>query len=494
MPDNNFKRFLELREEYTFFSFDSYAYSLHEKNISISFKFNLSDRYFFNPTLLIPLKDIFRGNSLPQKGNVAVWDNLVFHIGMIELVSYWKAACPKEIIIKPHTLSRKQADWWKKLYYHGLGEFFYTNGISVGENDFVDLKADYGTDLEVFNMNINAGTGSMDPSGSEDHEPGIEARAKDGPQQGFLIPVGGGKDSAVTLELLNSEPGSHLAFALNPRQAILDTVATAGMSRDRLVEFYRTIDPELLRLNEKGFLNGHTPFSALLAFNTLLAAWLTGRKDIALSNEFSANEATIPGTGINHQYSKSYAFETGFRDYVVEYISPDFNYFSFLRPLSELQIAGIFSGLHHYHPVFRSCNAGSKTDSWCGACSKCLFTYIILSPFLDPARLHKIFGKDLLADESLKKEFDELSGIVEIKPFECVGTVDEINLSLVATLKNRTGVLPALLQYYSESDQFKRYKDHDLGAFAAQLNLEHNLNAGHIFVLKHYIPAGIRFL
>jgi hypothetical protein len=64
----------------------------------------------------------------------------------------------------------------------------------------------------------------------------------------------------------------------------------------------------------------------------------------------------------------------------------------------------------------------------------------------------------------------------------------------MATLKNRNGTLPALLQYYSESDQFKRYKNHDLGMAAAQFNPEHHLNAGHIFMLKHYIPSGIRFL
>ena len=137
MPDDNFNRFLALREEYAFFSFDSYAYSLHDKNISISFKFNLSDRYFFNPTLIIPLKDIFRGNSLPQEGNAAIWNNLVFHIGMIELVSYWKAACPPKVVIKCHQLSFEQINWWKKLYFNGLGEFFYLNGIETNNTSHV---------------------------------------------------------------------------------------------------------------------------------------------------------------------------------------------------------------------------------------------------------------------------------------------------------------------------------------------------------------------
>ena len=115
-------------------------------------------------------------------------------------------------------------------------------------------------------------------------------------------------------------------------------------------------------------------------------------------------------------------------------------YFSFLRPLNELQIASLFSQCEDYHEVFRSCNAGSKTDSWCGKCPKCLFTWIILSPFLSRKRLTEIFGKDLLTDTDLKPIFEELNGTSAVKPFECVGTVEEVR-ACVDFMKDRKGTI-----------------------------------------------------
>ena len=117
---------------------------------------------------------------------------------------------------------------------------------------------------------------------------------------------------------------------------------------------------------------------------------------------------------------------------MAENLSEEVQYFSFLRPLSELQIAKLFSQCEAYHPVFRSCNVGSKTDSWCGHCPKCLFTWIILSPFLSREKLVAIFGKDMMADISLRPILEELNGTAAVKPFECVGTVEEVNACLKA--------------------------------------------------------------
>jgi UDP-N-acetyl-alpha-D-muramoyl-L-alanyl-L-glutamate epimerase len=143
-----------------------------------------------------------------------------------------------------------------------------------------------------------------------------------------------------------------------------------------------------------------------------------------------------------------------------KYISDDFNYFSFLRPLNELQIAALFSGFQKYHPVFRSCNAGSKTGVWCGKCPKCLFTFIILSPFLEPAELVEIFGSNLLDDPGLVIYFDQLCGLEEEKPFDCIGTIDEVNAALHAAIKKYDETsLPVLLQRYKHSRNYKADND-----------------------------------
>ena len=239
--------------------------------------------------------------------------------------------------------------------------------------------------------------------------------------KGTLIPIGGGKDSCVTAELLSEEKDDNLCLIIGGKEPSVKTAEIAGY-KDKIVYVKRTIDKNLLELNKKGFLNGHTPFSSMLAFLSYLIAYLTGKKYIALSNESSANESNIEGEKINHQYSKSFEFEQDFREYADKYLKAGVQYFSMLRPLNELQIGMLFSRNNKYHQIFRSCNVGSKTVpwEWCGNCPKCLFVYIILSPFLYKDSLVKIFKQDLYEKESLLSTFIDLSGHGKIKPFECV--------------------------------------------------------------------------
>jgi hypothetical protein len=447
-------KFLQLREQFPVLTFEKQEYTLTPMGLDVRFTFNLSDQYIFHPKLFLPRKSFF----LPDEKVEAHLDNIIFNIGMIELVSYWKAACSPLVIVKPFALHPEQVNWWKNLYFNGLGEFFYLNSLQVTEDDFMKILVETHRVVETHRC--------------ASQQRGVTSQSFN---DSVIIPIGGGKDSAVTLELLGSRPGS-IPLIMNPRGASLETIAVKGFSPDQFIEIRRTIDPELLRLNELGFLNGHTPFSAMLAFVTVLAAIVTGHRHIALSNESSANEATIEGTSINHQYSKSFQFEQDFRDYVRRWINDEINYFSFLRPLNELQIASQFAGFPIYHRVFKSCNAGSKTDSWCGHCAKCLFTCIILSPFLDENQLKAIFGRNLLDDEQLRPVFDKLTGAADEKPFDCVGTINEVNLALCETIRQREeSELPYLLGYYRNSGLYDIYNPVDFATELFNLSAHHHL-------------------
>lgn len=406
---DNQNRFESLREQFQNFTFYQQEVQIDMwGTLNMTFHFSLDDQYYFHPTMSIPARPFLDWNAIPRQQ----LESLVFHIGMVELVSYWKLACPKTIVVKPFDLKLCQKKWWRHLYYLGLGEFRYLNGIECSEQDF--LRIESGT---------NRGFAPVDMP--------LEEKA--------LIPVGGGKDSVVTLELLrNAMPA--IPMIMNPRGATVECVKAAGYKMEEVAVVNRTLDPTMLLMNQQDFLNGHTPFSALLAFVTLLLSVGSGSKYIALSNESSANESTVPGTDINHQYSKSVAFERDFREYVALHLNDKIQYFSFLRPLNEMQIASLFNKCEAYHEVFRSCNAGSKTDSWCGKCPKCLFTWLILSPFLSRQRLTEIFGKDLLTDPELKPIFEELNGTSAVKPFECVGTVEEVR-ACVDFMKDRVGTI-----------------------------------------------------
>lgn len=406
----------ELRYKYPVFSYEQYDYKLENGMFTASFRFKTGEHEFC-PTLTILHRDFYQWDILHK----AQLDLLVFHIGMIELISYWKAVCAPKVVIKPHSLSPKQIDFWKKIYFHGLGEFFYLNKIDARPADFMEIEA-------VEGVALSKQTFVTTPE--------------------VMVPIGGGKDSVVTLELLKEAGEKVMPMIVNPRGATLSCVKMAGYDQDAYIEVQRTIDKHLLELNAAGYLNGHTPFSALLAFLTLLPAAAAKYQHIALSNEASANESTVPGTQVNHQYSKSFEFEKDFRDYVAEFITDDFNYFSFLRPVHELDIAGLFAQYPAYFEVFKSCNVGSKQDIWCGHCSKCLFAFIILSPFIPKETMHRIFHKNLLDDWSLKPVFDELIGLSMTKPFECVGTVDEVHAALQKLLVVYQENLPCLLVYY----------------------------------------------
>lgn len=416
--DNNGK-YEELRQRYPRFVYEGYHYGAEAEGLRLRFDFRMGD-VEFHPTALIEARPFLDFNR-------ADIDWIVFNIGMVELVSYWKCACPPTVEVRCGSLTAEQTAFWKKLYWNGLGEFFYTNGISTNSSEF---------------MEVCGGECAMGST----RGPQLSTTSTQ-----YLVPIGGGKDSVVTLELLRRAGKEIRPLIMNPRGATVECAAKAGFPMEEVLVIRRTIDKTLLDLNAQGYLNGHTPFSAMLAFYTMLASALSGVPNVALSNENSANESTVLGTSVNHQYSKSLEFEDDFRHYC-----PGFNYFSFLRPLSELQIAMLFSRFTQYHDVFRSCNVGSKQDIWCGHCAKCLFAYIILSPFIEPARLNQIFGKSVLDDMSLEHEYRQLLGEAETKPFECVGTVSEVRQALGMTIKRwYPGERPALLNDFNDFNDLK---------------------------------------
>jgi len=419
MTDNR-QKYDSLRENYPLFTYESFSFEIKENEIHCSFDFRVGEQFRFCPHMKLSLGKY----AIPDLQQTDI-EGFVFHIGLIELISYWKAFCSPKILIKPYSLEKPQQDWWKKLYRKGLGEFLYQNGLSPDAENFITF---------IFPVDAKSAK-TLTYKSIPDSDTAI-------------VPIGGGKDSVVTLEMLRKEK-KIIPFIINPRGATIACAETASFTKpaERVI-LNREIDPLLLTLNRQGFLNGHTPFSAMLAFYTLLVALTTNCRHIALSNESSANEPTIPGTDINHQYSKSLEFEEDFRHYVHTWMNDTSHYFSFLRQLTELQIAEQFAQLHDYHFIFRSCNAGSKEDKWCCACSKCLFAYLILSPFLPDEKMIRIFGEDLLNKPQMLPYFDELTGIAENKPFECVGTIEEVNTAIRMIRDSRKDKL--LIRHYEE--------------------------------------------
>jgi len=442
------------RKKYSQFIYESFSSKVFNNDLEISFKFVIEPGIIFNPKVTI--KNINK-KKLEIVGD-KVLNNLIFHLGLIELLSYWKATCSPEIIIKAGFLNSEQIKWWKDLIIQGIGQFFYENRINFQKPNFIRIIS-----TQKYNR-------------TRIFLPSLKNR--------FLVPVGGGKDSIVTLEILKETKKELSSFSLNPTDAALKIMKIAGCKNQIIVE--RKIDKKLLELNRQGFLNGHTPFSAYLAFLSVLCGAIFDYKYIAFSNERSSNEGNLIYLGkiINHQWSKSFKFEKKFREYSRKYLtsgvkedkssfppslplrgSSVVEYFSFLRPLYEIQIVKLFSKYPKYFPVFLSCNEAYKTASgtekptkkWCGKCPKCLFIFTILYPLVTEKKLIKIFGKNLFNDKNLLPIMKELIGKRGFKPFECVGTKKETLIAFYLSWKKNRGrasvtsvKLPFLLKYFEK--------------------------------------------
>lgn len=436
------KTFEALREQYPLFKYHRYHIEESEDTLRFWYDFEIVGLASFHPEWTIDRKHI-KYFDLEDE----IIQKLIFSIGLVELTSYWKITCSPLVEIEAGHLDEEQITWWKKQYYWGLGEFFYTNHISTKLDSFMHIKTLGNSFGETHNIRRH---------------------------EGNLVPVGGGKDSIVTLELLREEKAHTSCYILNPRGATKESARMAGFDASSIIEVKRTLDPQMLKLNAQGYLNGHTPFSALVAFSATLFAYLNDLRYVVLSNEDSANESTVEGTNINHQYSKSFQFEADFHTYEKTYIDSGVSYFSLLRGWSEFQIAQYFAKQKKYHPIFRSCNAGSKQDIWCCSCPKCLFVYLILSPFLSTKEEVAIFQENLLEKRELIDTLEKLIGYQREKPFECVGSREEINTAIclrIRQMEEEQEALPLLFQHYRTLPQYTEYKDAG-NPYAAYFNEE----------------------
>ena len=353
---SNIVSYKDLRKKYPEFVYDSYSWRLDGNELNLNFTYKVGGFEFKHKIIIENL-----AKSSINKINDQL-KSLIFNIGMVEIFNYWKTFCSPKIIIKAGFLDNYQIKWWKKLLINGMGQYFYENKIDFTSKNFVTFKTT-GIPLKVEPLKV---------SGRE-----------------VLVPIGGGKDSAVTLELISQNFKNTLGLIVNKTKARTDTAKVSGI---KTVVVKRILDKSMIALNKREYLNGHIPFTTVLSFISLLIAYLNNKKYIAFSNEQSSNEGNVvyKGLGINHQYSKSFELENDFREYNFKYLS-NINYFSFLRPIYDIQIAKMFSNLDNYFSIIRSCNVGQKNDSWCGKCPKCLSTFILLYPFI-MEKVIKIFG------------------------------------------------------------------------------------------------------
>lgn len=316
-------------------------------------------------------------------------------------VSYYKLLAPFVIAAPEIALRETEKAFVLDVYENGLGEFYARNKLERFGRLTIETPTDEHPHLPA---------------------PVLQHRA--------LLPIGGGKDSLVSVALLETAGVAFTPFAVNARGPILSSVGKIGKPPSYVT---RTLDPEMIRLGtQPGYYNGHVPSTAINSMIAALCALLYSYDRIVLSNERSASEGNAfhDGREVNHQYSKSLEFERLIADILAGATGGALGYFSLLRPYSEARIARLFARETRFDHVFSSCNRNFKYDGhngplWCGECPKCHFVFLILAPEMAKARLLSIFGQNLLAKPQNEASFRELTGLAGQKPWECVGEILE---------------------------------------------------------------------
>lgn len=342
------------------------------------------------------------------EGRRAEMERAMGALAMIGGISYYKAYCPAKIVVKMG-YPGETAEFWTKVYQNGLGEFFYKNKL--------DFRG-------MINFEFEASVGAICSDVS------LRERA--------VLPLGGGKDSLVSADILERASGEFVTFSLRDAEPIRLTAEVIG--RPRIV-IGREMDAGLFCLNVEGAYNGHVPITGYISFLLVIVALVYDYRYLVLSLEKSANIGQVEylGMEINHQYSKSEEFENDFRGYIGRYVAQGVEYFSLLRGFYEIRIARIFAGLgkfDRYAGICTSCNANFKIikdkspSLWCGHCPKCVFVFSILAPFVEKGKLVAMFGKNLFADRGLENLFAQTWGVADMKPFECVGTFEECRVAM----------------------------------------------------------------
>ena len=326
-------------------------------------------------------------------------DGILTLLHLLAGVSYYKTAVPPSIESEP--LSPAVAKLLEAVYSEGLGEFAFTNELDA-----------------------------LPTPAFPAHEAESEAATSEPRDlERVLVPIGGGKDSAVALEVVRKAGLDLSLFSVGDAPPIARTAAVAELPH---LIVRRELDPMIGDLNRAGALNGHVPITAIVSCVAILTAALHEFDAVAMANERSASKGNVNwgGIDVNHQFSKSIRVERMMRSALAE-LGAGVDYFSVLRPASELGIAKAFTQLTAYHQAFSSCNTNFRLDGsvpsarWCCDCPKCRFVFLVMAPFSEPEHIREIFGSDMLEDESQFEGFALLTATGGFKPFECVGEEEE---------------------------------------------------------------------
>ena len=381
------------------FIFDSYSFDAASLTATFNYKFD--DGREFREEIIFTEATTY---------DQAVLDRALFLAFVLIGTSYYKTFPTREVEFSHHTIDKDQADFFNSVYQEGLSQFAFENKLT--RNDLAHFEA----------------------TGNKISEPGNYRG------NGIVALESGGKDSLLVASLLEERGTEFTPWFVSSTDnypQVLDGFKTPLLIAKRLLDH-----ENLQKARVDGGKNGHVPVTYILESLALIQAILLGKSSVVVSIAQEGEEAheQIGDLPINHQWSKTWTAEQALASYVEKYIATGLRIGSPLRQYSELKMAELFvkHAWAKYGHTFSSCNVinykqghMNATLKWCGECPKCANSYLLFAPFLEAAELQSLFnGQDLFTKPFLQETFKGLLGIDGVmKPFECVGEVDELRVA-----------------------------------------------------------------
>lgn len=418
------------------FIFDSYGFD--EVSSVASFTYRFDDAHEFTERLSF--------SSRLDDYDKDVFARALFLAFVLIGTSYYKAFPVRDIEFRVGTIDQWQADFLNTVYQEGLSQFAFENSLTRD-------------DLAHFSATTDIAPSPVSYEG-----------------EGILALQSGGKDSLLTAALLERHGHAYDPLYVSSAEAhpgVLDQLSA------QLKVVRRQIDRAALqRAKGAGGLNGHVPVTYIVLAIATLQAILLGKDHVlaSIGHEGEEPHAMIGDLPVNHQWSKTWPAEQQFAEYVRRYVTPAIKVGSPLRQLSELRISQLFAehAWSRFGHSFSSCNVANYTQgadnaqlTWCGDCPKCANAFLLFAPYIDHDELTGLFGEqDLFIRTNLQETFKGLLGIDGVmKPFECVGEIDELRYAY--HLSDGKGY--ARLSFEVPASSFDASRHYDAQPWATQL-------------------------
>lgn len=367
-----------------------------------------------NQKVILELSHTVKSSLPPQ-----TIERIGFNIGMCYLMDLAEITLPKSIMIYKK-MPPLALNYWITLYEEQILEKCYALGLPTTVKNVIWKMEEEKIDMTPLTI-----------PGKKDH---------------VAICLTGGKESLSLLKTLEGKKPLLLFF--------LDL--EANVHRQKVYQKVKDMHLTVSTISNRKILFGplEKKYGGLqcgvdiahLVFNTMLYADIGNY--VLIGNEYSANypNDVYEGNVINHQFVKTIHFAENLNNYIHDFVSKDFAYYSPFFGLYEYKITDLLFQNEKYLDVWTSCNRILRDINFCCNCYKCAFTYLLARTKKPEAFLSKIFSKNMLDEVEL---FKPLMDFVGIKPLDCVGDKAEVWIALELLLEK--GENNKVLTYYKEN-------------------------------------------